>query len=65
MKKLLKFLIPAQEWRRLFLLMLPAMLLGWLLFPIPIITYVDFIIVAVLIGIWIDIMEIRNKLNVS
>jgi len=63
MKRFLKFLMPEKNWWRLVFLMLPAILLGWLLFPMVMVTYTDWIVVSMLVFIWTDIMDIRDRLE--
>ena len=65
MKKFLLFFFPSKNaWRMLFM-MLPVILIGWWLFPVVPITYIQFLVVNLLVAIWFDIMEIRDKLDIK
>jgi hypothetical protein len=55
--------MPEKNWWRVLFLMLPAILLGWLLFPMVMVTYTDWIVVSMLVFIWTDIMDIRDRLE--
>lgn len=46
-------------------LVLPAVLFGWIFLPTGTITYVSFITLYILIMIWSDVMEIRDKLRIK
>jgi len=62
MKKFLLFFFPPKNaWRMLFI-MLPFVLLGWWILPVGTMTYFQWLVVNLLVAIWFDIMEIRDKL---
>lgn len=64
MKPTLKSLGPAAvRGIRMVAIMLPAILIGWWLFPITTITYFNWIVVCLLVFIWDDVMEIKDKLK--
>jgi hypothetical protein len=50
---------------KMLIMMLPACLLGYWIFPTAPVSYLDFIVVVLLVSIWGDILDIKNKLNVK
>ena len=45
--------------------MLPAIIIGWLCFPLGTVTYMDWILLYLGIQIWDDVMDIREKLKIG
>lgn len=50
-----------KNWWKMLALIVPATLVGWLIFPVGTITYWDFIVGVLLINIWDDVMRIQDK----
>lgn len=65
MKKWLVLFFPSKSGWRMLRLVLPAVLFGWIFLPTGTTTYVSFITLYILIMIWSDVMEIRDKLGIK
>ena len=61
MKKFLEFILPSKKFWRVLFIMLPAVFIGWLFFPLGTVTYIDWILLYMGIQIWDDVMDIREK----
>jgi hypothetical protein len=65
MKRFLMFFVPGRRFWRMLFIMLPAILLGWWLFPVGAMTYFQWIVICLLVSIWDDIQDIRDKLGIK
>lgn len=65
MKKFLSFIYPRKNFWRMLFIMLPAIIIGWIFFPVGTVTYIDWILIYMGIQIWDDVMEIRDKLKIG
>lgn len=66
MKSLLKLLAwfwPTKNHWYILITMLPAVFIGLWLLPIGTITYMDFIVLVMVINIWYDVMKLQDKLD--
>jgi hypothetical protein len=64
-KFIVKWFLPSRNGWKMLGIMIPFMIIGWALFPAAPITYYQWIIGSILIMIWFDIMEIKNRLNIK
>jgi len=61
--KLIRFFWPSKNvWYMLFI-SLPAVLLGWWLLPVTSLTYFKFIVIVLLVSIWHEVLEVKDKLT--
>jgi hypothetical protein len=66
MKSLLKFLslfLPDKNGWRLVWMILPLVIIGWILFPVVPVTYTQWMVCGLIIMLWLDVMEIKDKLD--
>lgn len=65
MKRFLMFFVPRKRFWRMLFIMVPAVLFGWWVFPVTTLTYFNWIVICLLVAIWDDVQDIRDKLGIK
>jgi hypothetical protein len=63
MKWFLKILRTEKNAWRILFIMFPAIILGWIFFPYETVTYINWVMLYMMIQLRDDVMDIKNKLD--